>query len=402
MRLSAVIGANYGDEGKGHTVDYLSDQRTLVARFNGGSQAGHTVTTPDGRRHVFHHFGAGTFQGATTFLTEFFLVNPILYVQEHRELATKGVRPKAIIDPNCRVTTPWDMMLNQAAEAKRGPERHGSCGVGINETVTRGLNAEYRVLVRDLVDHSWNLKDKLRRIQGEWVPRRATELGVDLRDIPWVSDNRITDRFLADWGWMLRESTQDRWDCSSVSARQWDRVVFEGAQGLRLDEFGKDFPHVTRSRTGLTNVLKLMDIAGMGSAYPLDVYYVTRPYLTRHGAGPLKYDLIAPPYSTVRDATNVPNQHQGFLRYAWLDTSDLTDSILEDLVRADGWNVKPHLSVTCLDQVPKEFIIMARAEPLGITVNANELYEIMDGALDLKGRLFFYGETRDHLSQKAA
>jgi len=77
---NVVIGANYGDEGKGAAVDRLATEagaQCLVVRFNGGAQAGHTVETPDGRRHVFSHFGAGSFAGARTFLSRFFVSNPI-------------------------------------------------------------------------------------------------------------------------------------------------------------------------------------------------------------------------------------------------------------------------------------------------------------------------------------
>ena len=87
MKISVVIGANYGDEGKGLATDYLASQGTksLVVRFNGGAQAGHTVVTPDGCRHVFHHFGSGVFAEADTFLSKFFIVNPILFRTEFEE-----------------------------------------------------------------------------------------------------------------------------------------------------------------------------------------------------------------------------------------------------------------------------------------------------------------------------
>lgn len=75
----AVIGAGFGDEGKGLMTDYCCQRPkyTTVVRFNGGAQAGHTVVTPDGRRHVFSHFGSGTLRGAATFLSRFFICNPI-------------------------------------------------------------------------------------------------------------------------------------------------------------------------------------------------------------------------------------------------------------------------------------------------------------------------------------
>ena len=77
-QASVVIGANFGDEGKGLMTDFLSEPEGVVVRFNGGAQAGHTVTEPGGTRHVFHHYGAGAFKGASTFLSRHFVSNPLL------------------------------------------------------------------------------------------------------------------------------------------------------------------------------------------------------------------------------------------------------------------------------------------------------------------------------------
>jgi adenylosuccinate synthase len=85
-----VIGANYGDEGKGQVVHKLAKQNTnvTVVRYSGGAQAGHTVTTDDGKRHVFSHIGAGTFAGAKTWLSDEFIVNPVMFLKEHQLLCS--------------------------------------------------------------------------------------------------------------------------------------------------------------------------------------------------------------------------------------------------------------------------------------------------------------------------
>src|SRR5262249_48902654 len=94
----------------------------------------------------------------------------------------------------------------------------------------------------------------------------------------------------------------------------FDNIVFEGAQGLLLDEYHRFFPHVTRSRTGLANVVDLCQ--AMGDIDRLDVYYVIRPYMTRHGEGPFpSYD----PDMSFPDPTNHPNPWQGTLRFGALD-----------------------------------------------------------------------------------
>src|SRR6185312_724333 len=122
MRAFAVIGANFGDEGKGLVTDFLCDREnaTLVVRYNGGAQAGHTVVVPDGRRHVFSHVGSGSFCDVPTHLSKFFLVNPVVFAREQIELDQIGVRPTVYVDRDARVTTVVDMLINQALEDKRG------------------------------------------------------------------------------------------------------------------------------------------------------------------------------------------------------------------------------------------------------------------------------------------
>jgi adenylosuccinate synthase len=139
-KIDVVIGAGYGDEGKGLMTDYLTGQQekpsdTVVVRFNGGAQAGHTVQN-DKCRHVFKHYSSGTLHGATTCLSRFFVVNPLLWAEEYEALYRKSVWQRSLkgqrllIDARAHVSTPYDMLYNQIIELSRGAARHGSCGVG--------------------------------------------------------------------------------------------------------------------------------------------------------------------------------------------------------------------------------------------------------------------------------
>lgn len=343
--IHAVIGAQYGDEGKGLLVDYLSDHLTLVVRFNGGAQAGHTVVVDDGRRHAFGHLGAGCYKAACTLLSRFFIVNPVLYAREFNSDELNGIRRTTFVDDRCLVTTPVDMMLNQAIEAKRGDERHGSCGVGINETVERSQHGEFRMMVMDLRMPIGGVVD---RIMHEWAPRRAEQFGVSLP--PMAAIEGVMRRWRDDVAFFLRTTEQVADDAAMIGTT--GDVIFEGAQGLRLDEQAPGFPHVTRSRTGLTNVLTLLKESGRDE--PLDVTYVTRAYVTRHGAGPLANECVGHPFGWTGDETNVENTHQGRLRYAPLSTADLLTAIQGDLRQHRGATIEAHaaLAVTCLDQTP--------------------------------------------------
>ena len=89
--IKTVIGAGYGDEGKGLMTDYFCrhSDNPIVVCTNGGPQRGHTVVTPEKISHIFHHFGSGTLYGVPTFLDEFYMVNPMTFVKEFDELKPK-------------------------------------------------------------------------------------------------------------------------------------------------------------------------------------------------------------------------------------------------------------------------------------------------------------------------
>lgn len=354
-----VIGANYGDEGKGLMTDYFAAQaaNSVVVRFNGGCQAGHTVTTPDGRRHVFSHFSSGTFAGAATFLSKDFAVNPVLYFKERPVLlAACGRVPTLYVDARAPVTTFYDMLLNQMVEDFRGAKRHGSCGMGFGETIGRTETGEFAVTVADLASTP-ELEEKLKAIRAVYIPERALELGLPA---DYLASN-------SKWGELLHSDTLIQ-NYIEAACRFMDEAIFvaprfllskasnivmEGAQGLMLDQNRGDFPYVTRSNTGLTNALEVAREAGLTN---LDVTYVTRAYLTRHGAGPLANELGGKPYAGVEDRTNMPNQYQGSLRFAYLDADLLARSILRDLVECQDGTVAltAGLAVSCLDQLGTE------------------------------------------------
>lgn len=353
MRVAtAVIGANYGDEGKGCIVDYLAAKATregptLVVRFNGGAQAGHTVQTPDGKRHVFSHFGAGTLAGAGTFLSRFFVVNPMLALTEYNALYDLCGSPSLMIDPRAPVTTPLDMIINQNVELLRGDSRHGSCGVGVNETLRRE-EAGFKLPAASL-----GSEDTLRHFISvwirEWLPHRLEQLRIPGGTaVHGQGDTRtLIERWIECCLWM---SSFPRIRADELG---FERLIFEGAQGLALHQDRGDFPHVTPSRTGLENVVELAQEMGIDRVDPI---YVTRPYLTRHGAGPLPNEEPAPPWLAEADRTNVAGPWQGELRYAPLDVEALALRILTDL---DGHSMiarHPRFAVTCTDHGTGEFL----------------------------------------------
>ncbi|MGE3623434.1 MAG: adenylosuccinate synthetase [Bdellovibrionales bacterium] len=345
-----IIGSAFGDEGKGLFTDYLASRspaKTCVVRFNGGAQAGHTVELPDGRRHIFSHFGSGSFAGTPTFLSSHFVCNPIIFLREKAELASLHIAPAVYADTACPVTTPYDIMINQIVEQTRGHRRHGSVGVGFGETLERHEHEAFALRLGDL-GNADRLRCHLDRIRLQWAPARLAALDIQSLPPEWserMNAEAIRERFIEDAAQFLA--------ClSPVSASHlahWDHFIFEGAQGLLLDQTRGWFPHVTRSHTGIRNVLPLAEALGIRD---LDVHYLTRPYTTRHGAGPLPHELPHPPYAGIVDRTNRPNAYQGTLRFAWLDADLFTDTVRRDMSDAAGRiHIRPHLGMSCLDQI---------------------------------------------------
>jgi adenylosuccinate synthase len=323
-----------------------------VVRFNGGAQAGHTVVAPGGKRHVFSHIGSGALAGAATFLSRHVVCHPALFFKEAAALEAAGLPAPArvFVDERAPVSTLYDILINQLVERHRGTKRHGSCGMGIGETVERNFDAEFALSVADLRQGAAYLLHRLAAIRNTYVPRRLAELGIPALDAEaagWLASDSAMQHY-AHAAMQFCRATQP---ARPAMLADWGQVVFEGAQGLLLDQERGAFPYVTRSHTGIRNAL---DIAAEAGIDALDVTYVSRAYLTRHGAGPLANELPGQPYPAIRDDTNIPNEFQGSLRFAHLDLDLLVHTIRTDFGDAGAWPgiaVRLDLALGCLDQV---------------------------------------------------
>ena len=262
--IKIVVGANAGDEGKGLMTDYFSQKlNSIVVCSNGGSQRGHTVVTPTGIRHVFHHFGSGTFNGAATYLPKEFIVNPLIFVKEYRELVSKGTTPDIYVHSDCMISTPYDMMANQIIEENRGKRKHGSCGFGIYETIKR-----YESGVTDF--------DKVKNYYFEKFEREEITLSDNWNKL--FNDQGIYEHFLEDLDFMNNHIKIIR-DESFLN--KFDHIIFEAAQGLLLDQNNlKYFPYLTPSNTGLKNPKEIIKRVKWDEKLNIEVCYVTRTYLT--------------------------------------------------------------------------------------------------------------------------
>ena len=372
----AVIGAGFGDEGKGLMTDYFCRRGGSVIniRSNGGAQAGHTVCTAGGKRHIFSHIGSGSFAGADTYLSGYFILNPMLFSRELQILGADAGR--IFIDRQCIITLPCDMLLNQFAETVRGSNRHGSCGVGIFETIVRSRDSRYRLEFGDILKADRNaVRSAMHKIHAEYCIRRADELGItgavraELTDM--LANANLTEHYIDDLYAMAAV-------CAAADAQiieEYDTAVFEGAQGLMLDQNRADyFPHLTPSNTGMQNIRAILDRL---EPRDTEICYVIRSFYTRHGAG--RFDTeskdIADAYG-LYDRTNAPNAFQGVFRYGWFDLPAFTGSLaLDRKYAAAGERIA--VAVTHLDMTggmllcPEEGL---RPEALADRTGADRLY----------------------------
>lgn len=387
--IKVVIGASYGDEGKGLMTDYFcqsardSGRKCITVLHNGGSQRGHTVISKDGLRHVFHHLSSGTFAGSDTYFADSFIINPLVFAEEHKELSPDV---NIYYSPECMWSTPFDMMLNQIIEDSRGDKRHGSCGYGIWETIVRYNNSK-TVAFPDFMamDRETQIK-YLENIRDKYMTERLKEVGVNEIPLEWediVFDNGIIQHFLDDCDYFHKEVRLplNSWACLRESLpvyknplNKYEYIVFEGGQGLLLSQNEKN-PHTTPSFTGAENPVRI--ISSLKSTNHIEVCYVTRTYLTRHGAGSFPQECAKSEINPdMIDRTNVPNDYQGTLRYGKIDTDELKQRIYADYAKFSGFeNVKISLAVTHMDETHGKLItVEGEKNPNPGFIGINRIY----------------------------
>ncbi len=273
-----VVDLGHGDAGKGAVVDTLCrDGRTAaVVRFNGGAQAAHNVVTEQGGHHTFAQFGSGTLRGVPTHLSRLMLVDPLALTAEADHLRALGVPdPYALltVDRRALLTTPYHAAAGRLREQARGAARHGSCGMGVGESAGYALaHPGDAPTVGDCTS-----RPRLLRLLRLLRDRLADALGGPLQAPP-VED--CADAYAA----FARTVTLTGDDELHRLVRRGP-LVFEGAQGVLLDEWHGFHPYTTWSTTTFANAQALLAEADApDGARRLGV---VRTYTTRHGPGPL-------------------------------------------------------------------------------------------------------------------
>lgn len=345
-----LAGLAYGDEGKGSVADYLvrRELATAVVRYNGGAQAAHRVVLPCGKAHVFAQFGSGTLvPKVRTHLSRFMLVEPLGLMREEEHLRNLGITDafdRLTIDAEAPVITPFHIATNRLLEASRGANRHGSCGLGIGETVED---------IKELGDLVLRVKDlsKLSQTQEKLEETRKRKLAKIEDLIPKISPSmhlhlQLLQNYQAASGYAERYrhfATKIQIVPGSYLEHltQTGVLVFEGAQGLLLDPSFGTPPHVTKTDITFNNAFTLL--SEVGYSHPVRKVGVVRAYHTRHGNGP--FPTFDAELSTIlADAANKDHDWQGKFKVGYFD-ADQTAYAIKSLGGID------ELAITCLDRL---------------------------------------------------
>lgn len=367
-KISAVIGVNYGDEGKGQVVSNLIEEnkpvKHLVVRYNGGAQAGHTVNY-NGKRHVFSHFGSGTLQGVATYLTKEFVVNVGVFYVEYQELDNYFTQisdnmarliPIVFAHDNVKMTFPLDVMWNRYIEDNR-EDKHGSVGLGINATIQRykdNVGVINRYASYNQIDDAWTKTIEYYYKKDIGFTKYLAQYNLDV----------VLETFKKQFDFYQRKTYNVKSMYQDLSCSDY-HVIFEGAQGLQLSEQYGVMPYCTPTHCGVSSIFPVLDeFKGYGGINDdlvnMNAIYVTRPYVTRHGNGPLEnevtFDEISKHFDIV-DETNVPNQYQGSIRYAYLNPEvirlivDAEPNTCYEYGKPTPLYVNKVIYITCCDQI---------------------------------------------------
>ena len=310
MPSIVIVGAQWGDEGKGKITDMLAERADLVVRFQGGNNAGHTIVR-DGQEWKLHLIPSGILHaGKLCLIGNGVVIDPRVLTEELDELRRRGVDVGGLrISANAHMIMPYHLMLDHAGEARLGKLQIGTTRRGIGPCYADKA-ARLGIRVQDLLDEKI-LKQK---IVAALEPKRLS-----LR--PFAKDPRldlqaITEEYLV-YGHRLEPYIRDTarlvWDALDEGST----VLFEGAQGALLDIDHGTYPFVTSSNpvAGAACVG-----AGVGPRDIDEVWGIAKAYATRVGAGPFPTELDGELADAIRERGGEFGTTTGRARrVGWLD-----------------------------------------------------------------------------------
>jgi adenylosuccinate synthase len=306
---TVIVGAQWGDEGKGKIVDLLAQHSDVVCRYQGGPNAGHTIIA-GGETYKFHHMPSGILWGKTCVLGAGCVVDPATFVEELDDLERRGISTEPVrISGNAHLIMPWHVAIDQASERRLGKLQIG--------TTRRGIGPAYAdkagrigIRVQDVLDPKI-LRQKIEVALAEknvWLER---VYGVDPLELEEVAERcegfaQRLRPYVADTSLLLDRALDDN-----------QAVLAEGAQGTLLDLDHGTYPFVTSS-----NPVAGAAAVGLGiGPRRIDaVIGVAKAYVTRVGEGPFPTEIKGPEQEVVRETGREYGTTTGRMRRCgWLD-----------------------------------------------------------------------------------
>jgi adenylosuccinate synthase len=372
MPVVAVIGAQWGDEGKGHIVDLLAERARLVVRYGGGNNAGHTVVNARGAFKL-HVVPSGIFDSNTVnVIGSGVVIDPATLLKELADLQAQGISTaKLFISDRAHVVMPYHIQQDQLDETLRGDNKIGTTGRGIGPAYADKM-ARIGIRMGDLI-HEETLLSRLRQ-----VLEVKNKLLTSLYNTPPLSLHEIYMRYL-DFGRQLADYVTDT---HPIIQRALDKdvpILLEGAQGILLDVDHGTYPYVTSSQPGAAGACHG---AGIGPTRLNSVAGVFKAYTTRVGEGPFPTEVqgeaadvlrqLGKPWAEVGTTTGRLRRVGWFdavlARYAarinGIDTVAITKlDVLDTLARIKVC-IGYRLHDTEIDYPPANIAIFGRVEPI--------------------------------------
>ncbi len=284
-----VVGAQWGDEGKGKVVDLLTQHAQVVVRFQGGNNAGHTLVV-GGQKTVLHLIPSGILHsGKTCVIGNGVVVDPSVLVEEIDALKERGFLKddaQLVVSDNAHVIFPWHKLVDAYREKARGGSAIGTTGRGIGPAYEDKV-ARRGIRVRDLLH-----PERLRKRIDERLPAVRDELRELCRaageECPELDAARYHEEFSA-LGERLRPYVTDASLYLAGQVQRGARILFEGAQGTLLDVDHGTYPFVTSSNCVAGNAAVG---SGLGPTTIDKVMGISKAYTTRVGGGPFPTELL--------------------------------------------------------------------------------------------------------------
>ncbi len=291
---TAVVGLQWGDEGKGKIVDVLTEHADVVARYCGGANAGHSVRF-NGKKFATHLLPVGVFRpGVMNLVGNGVVLDPAVIVREIDEISAAGipVGPGNLrISYKAHVVMPWHKIEDGARESNAGGEAIGTTRRGIGPTYADKMHRSTAIRVADLVDPA-RLTEKVRRIGTE----RNRMLAVLHQASPVDLDATI-DEYLK-LGARLAPMVDDVGKLLLDYRKAGKKVVFEGAHAALLDVDHGTYPYVTSSSC---SSLGIFSGTGVPPQYVQSIIGIAKSYSTRVGGGPFPTELHDQTAHTIRE-----------------------------------------------------------------------------------------------------